>query len=43
MASRGVIPPKEWHHNPALRSKSNLTVAHLLAFHKIIPPKEWVF
>lgn len=30
MASRGCIPPKEWHHDPKLRSKSNLTVAHLI-------------
>ena len=41
MASRGCIPPKEWHHDPKLRSKSNLTVAHLLAMNNIIPPDEW--
>lgn len=31
MASRGYIPPNEWHHDPKLRSKSNLTVAHLIS------------
>lgn len=43
MASRGFIPPKEWHHDPDIRSEANLTVAHLLAMNGIIPPKEWIF
>ena len=41
MADCGMIPLKEWHHDPQIRSRSNLTVAHLLAMNNIIPPDEW--
>ena len=41
MADCGMIPLKEWHHDPQIRSRSNLTVAHLLAMNDIIPPDEW--
>lgn len=41
MANKGCIPPKEWQHDPQIRSKSNLTVAHLLAMNNILPPDEW--
>ena len=49
MASRGCIPPKEWHHDPKLRSKSNLTVAHLICLNirnmrlEIFNLDDWIF
>lgn len=49
MASRGCIPPKEWHHDPKLRSKSNLTVAHLICLNnpdislEIYNLDDWIF
>ena len=41
MADCGMIPLKEWYHDPQIRSRLNLTVAHLLAMNNIIPPDEW--
>lgn len=49
MASRGCIPPNEWHHDPKLRSKSNLTVAHLICLNnpdiklEIFNLDDWIF
>ena len=42
MADCGIIPLKEWYHDPQIRSRTNLTVAHFLAMNNIIPPDEWV-
>ena len=41
LAFKGIIPTKEWNHNPNIVSEYNETVAMLLAMNKIIPPKEW--
>ena len=41
LAANGIIPPKEWIHDPALCDKNEYTVAMCLALNKIIPPKEW--
>lgn len=37
-ASKGIMPPKEWEHDPNLKDKNNNTVALLLAKTSIIPP-----
>lgn len=42
LACREIIPPKEWHHSPELKSDYDDTVAMYLASHEIIPPKEWI-
>ena len=34
-----MIPPKEWEHDPQIRTKSGWTVALNLADNGIIPPK----
>ena len=42
LASKRIIPPKKWHHNPTLHNKYGDTVAIILASKGIIPPKEWM-
>ena len=37
-----IIPPKEWYHSPELKNDRGETVALLLAYHRKIPPKEWL-
>ena len=41
LAYNGIIPPKEWEHDPNLKDDDNMTVAMRLAENGIIPPKEW--
>ena len=41
LAFKGIIPPKEWYHNPEIKNSYNDTVAILLAGNKIIPLHEW--
>ena len=41
LALKGIIPPKQWHHNPEITTNGGWTVAMFLAWNKIIPPKEW--
>ena len=41
LASKGVIPPKMFLHNPDLTNVKSETVFHILVKHLIIPPKEW--
>ncbi len=50
LASKGIIPSKEWYHNPELKCHriniggkhyQDMTVAMLLAINGIIPSKEW--
>ena len=41
LAYKGIIPPKEWLHDPALKDNYCKTVAMKLAWNEIIPPKEW--
>ena len=42
LAFNGIIPPKEWYHDPTFRDVDGFTVALHLAHKKgIIPPKEW--
>ena len=38
-ARYGIISPKEWEHDPNLTNKNSYTVAMILAFKGIIPPK----
>lgn len=40
-ADKGIIPPKEWHHDPKLYDKYGETVATYLIKEKITPPEEW--
>ena len=41
-AEHGVIPPKEWEHDPLLTDSEGWTVAMLIAdCCERIPPKEW--
>ena len=39
LSRNGMIPPKEWEHNPNIKNKYNDTVAILLAYKGKIPPK----
>ena len=39
LAYQGIIPSKEWHHDPTLVNNHGYTVAMKLAFKEIIPPK----
>ena len=41
LANKGIIPPKEWHHDPLMKNYEGNTVAIILAKRRIIPPKEW--
>ena len=41
LAENGIIPTKEWYHDPTLTDKFGNTVAIYLAFKGIIPPQEW--
>ena len=38
-AKNGMIPPKEWEHNPNKQENNGMTVAMMLAYNNIIPPK----
>lgn len=38
LASKLIIPPKEWVHNPFIHNKNNITTAMFLADKGIIPP-----
>ena len=38
LAINGIIPPKEWEHDPAIKGRNGLTVAMVLAQNGIIPP-----
>ena len=42
LASKGVIPPKEWYHNPELRNSNGETVEDILRQKGINVPKEWM-
>ena len=41
LASRGIIPPKEWYHNRLLCNNIHHTVAYYLIRSYMLPPKEW--
>lgn len=41
LATKLIIPPKEWIHSPTIQNKNNITTAMFLADKGIIPPKEW--
>ena len=41
LAEHGIIPPKEWQHDPNLKNNYNDTVAMILANNIIVPPPEW--
>lgn len=38
LAFEGVIPPKEWRHDPNLKNDNRDTVASILTFHGIAVP-----
>lgn len=38
MAWKGVIPPREFYHDPSFATSSGFTVAMYLAINKIVPP-----
>lgn len=41
LAENGIMPPKEWLHNPLLKNYRGETVATILINNNILPPKEW--
>ena len=41
-AENGIIPPKEWYHDPLFKGRYNNTVAIILAENGVVPPKEWM-
>ena len=41
LASKGIIPPKEWIHDPNIRNFKNKTVSDLLKEKHIPVPNEW--
>jgi len=41
LARNGIIPPKEWYHDPTLTNKNGYTVAEILIDNKIAPPGIW--
>lgn len=41
LAENGIIPSKEWYHDPSLKISYTFTVAAFLANNNILPPKEW--
>ena len=42
-AFKGIIPPKEYFHDPELKDKFGNTVALTLIKRGIIPPSEWLY
>ena len=42
LLSNDIIPPKQWQHEPLLRTEYGNTVAIYLASKGIIPPKKWM-
>ena len=42
LAIKGIVPPKEWNHDPLLKDRNDNTVAIILSSKGIIPPKEWM-
>lgn len=43
LANNGIIPPKQWHHDPLLKNSDKETVAKILINRKIMPPREWMY
>ena len=41
LADNGVMPSKEWHHDPLLKDIYDNTVASILINKNILPPIEW--
>lgn len=41
LAYKGIIPPKEWNHDPNIKNKKNKTVADILKENHIPLPNEW--
>ena len=41
LANKGIIPPKEWLHNPNITNRYNETVSDLLKGSNIPVPNEW--
>ena len=41
MAENGIIPPKEWYHNPNIKNNYGWTVAHCLKLNNLPVPNEW--
>ena len=41
LASRSIVPPKEWIHDSNIRNKSNLNVTDMFKIHYFPIPNEW--
>ena len=41
LAKKGIIPPKEWYHDPSVCDNFGRTVAKLLDRNEIDIPEEW--
>ena len=39
LSKNKIVPPSNWEHDPTLRNKDKNTVAMLLSYNSIIPPK----
>lgn len=41
-ANEGIIPPKEWQHDPLITNVCQYTIATILAIKGILPPEYWI-
>ena len=41
LAEKGIIPPKEWQHDPNIKDKWGKTVAYHLKYNNLPIPNEW--
>ncbi len=41
LASKGIVPPKEWYHDPKLTNNNNKTVEYYLNRNNITVPDKW--
>ena len=39
LAQKGIMPPKQWEHDPLLKDQNDNTVAIILSSKGIIPPR----
>ena len=38
---KGIVPPKEWQHDPNIKDKYNHTAAYYFKLNKMPVPNEW--
>ena len=41
LASKGIVPPSQWHHDPNIKNNWNYTVEDYLKDNNITVPNEW--